>query len=74
MNKVGGSIHFAPGKSYTKSGLHAHDLTQYVHGSIYDWTHHIKELRFGETIGFSNPLDEVKKKPQNGRFLKDNLA
>jgi hypothetical protein len=62
MNKVGGSLHFAPGKSYTRNGVHAHDLTQYIKSSEFDWTHQINDLRFGETVGFSNPLDGVKKK------------
>ncbi len=68
INKVGGSIHFAPGKSYTKNGVHAHDLSQYMRGTTYDWTHDIKELRFGENIGFNNPLDNVKKKVESRKF------
>ncbi len=60
--KVGGNIHFAPGKSYEINGAHAHDLHEYMRGGTdYDWTHEIHSLGFGENVGFSNPLDGVKK-------------
>jgi carbonic anhydrase len=69
VNKVGGSFHFAPGKSYTVDSVHAHDVHEYMKGENYDWTHIIHELGFGEAIGFNNPLDNVKKEANQGKDI-----
>ncbi len=68
MNKVGGNIHFAPGKSYTLNGVHAHDIHDYVKSETYDWTHWIHTLGFGEVVGFENPLDGTKKTSTQGAY------
>ena len=74
INKVGGNIHFAPGKSYTQNSVHAHDLHEYVKGKNYDWTHIIHELGFGENVGFKNPLDSVKKESSQGSLCTHTLT
>ncbi|CAO2578077.1 Endoplasmic reticulum-Golgi intermediate compartment protein 3 [Lemmus lemmus] len=64
VNKVAGNFHFAPGKSFQQSHVHAssflvHDLQSFGLDNI-NMTHYIKHLSFGEDYpGIVNPLDHT---------------
>jgi hypothetical protein len=62
VNKVQGNFHFSPGPSFELQGMHAHDLNDYrKHKKDWRFSHIIHHLSFGESTGFTNPLDNVKK-------------
>jgi hypothetical protein len=68
VNKVQGNFHFAPGPSFELQGMHAHDLNDYrKHAKDWKFSHRIHHLSFGESRGFTNPLDGVDKKA-NGLY------
>lgn len=57
VNKVAGNFHFAPGKSFQQSHVHAHNLQSFYLDNI-NMTHCIWHLSFGEDYpGIVNPLD-----------------
>lgn len=58
VNRVGGSFHIAPGKSFTINHVHVHDVQPYS-SSVFNTTHYIKHLSFGTDIEGANtaPLD-----------------
>ncbi|XP_045511313.1 endoplasmic reticulum-Golgi intermediate compartment protein 3 [Colias croceus] len=60
VNRVGGSFHIAPGKSFTINHIHVHDVQPYS-SSVFNTTHIIKRLSFGSDIKSGNtaPLDGV---------------
>ncbi|XP_041976011.1 endoplasmic reticulum-Golgi intermediate compartment protein 3 isoform X2 [Aricia agestis] len=60
VNRVGGSFHLAPGKSYTSNHVHVHDVQPFS-SSVFNTTHIIKHLSFGTDIKSGNtaPLDGV---------------
>ncbi|XP_072936478.1 endoplasmic reticulum-Golgi intermediate compartment protein 3 [Epargyreus clarus] len=60
VNRVGGSFHIAPGKSFTINHVHVHDVQPYS-SSVFNTTHIIKHLSFGSDIKSANtaPLDGV---------------
>ncbi|XP_038209767.1 endoplasmic reticulum-Golgi intermediate compartment protein 3 [Zerene cesonia] len=60
VNRVGGSFHIAPGKSFTINHIHVHDVQPYS-SSVFNTTHIIKRLSFGSDIKSANtaPLDGV---------------
>lgn len=60
VNKVAGSFHFAPGKSFHQSGISLFDLLASFQTDSYNISHKINKLSFGEEFpGFYNPLDGV---------------
>uniref|UniRef100_A0A0X3NWI7 Endoplasmic reticulum-Golgi intermediate compartment protein 3 n=1 Tax=Schistocephalus solidus TaxID=70667 RepID=A0A0X3NWI7_SCHSO len=75
VNKVAGSFHIAPGKSYGQGHIHVHDL-QAVAGAQFNLSHHINKLTFGAAYpGHQNPLDGSKvivelESPMVSYFLK----
>ncbi|XP_023955227.2 endoplasmic reticulum-Golgi intermediate compartment protein 3 [Bicyclus anynana] len=60
VNRVGGSFHIAPGKSFTINHVHVHDVQPFS-SSVFNTTHIIKHLSFGTDIEGANtaPLDGV---------------
>ncbi|CAL8100765.1 unnamed protein product [Orchesella dallaii] len=57
VNRVSGSFHIAPGKSFTLNHVHVHDVQPYS-SSQFNMTHKIRSLTFGENIpGKTNPID-----------------
>ncbi|XP_026326579.1 endoplasmic reticulum-Golgi intermediate compartment protein 3 [Hyposmocoma kahamanoa] len=62
VNRVGGSFHIAPGKSFTINHVHVHDVQPFS-SSVFNTTHIIKHLSFGNDIKNANantaPLDGV---------------
>ncbi|KAH0876159.1 hypothetical protein HID58_073521 [Brassica napus] len=59
VNKVAGSFHFVPGKTFRHSGFHLQDLLVFQ-GDSYNISHKVNRLTFGERFpGVVNPLDGV---------------
>ncbi|KAH0920360.1 hypothetical protein HID58_028020 [Brassica napus] len=59
VNKVAGSFHFVPGKTFRQSGFHLQDLLVFQ-GDSYNISHKVNSLTFGERFpGVVNPLDGV---------------
>lgn len=71
VNKVIGNFHIAPGKSFSSSQMHVHDLQTYLNSPTkHTFTHTIHSLSFGpplpshllhESHHAQNPLEGVKK-------------
>ncbi|KAL0849130.1 hypothetical protein ABMA28_013479 [Loxostege sticticalis] len=60
VNRVGGSFHIAPGKSFTINHVHVHDVQPFS-SSVFNTTHIIRHLSFGTDIKSGNtaPLDGI---------------
>jgi len=59
INRVSGSFHIAPGKSFSINHVHVHDVQPYS-SNQFNMTHIIRSLSFGESIpGKTNPMDNV---------------
>jgi len=59
VNRVGGSFHIAPGKSYSINHIHVHDVQPYS-TSDFNVTHKIRHLSFGRNVpGKTDPMDGV---------------
>ncbi|XP_023337737.1 endoplasmic reticulum-Golgi intermediate compartment protein 3 [Eurytemora carolleeae] len=59
VNRVGGSFHIAPGKSYSINHVHVHDVQPYS-TSDFNVTHTIRHLSFGRNVpGKTDPMDGV---------------
>ncbi|KAI9552295.1 hypothetical protein GHT06_022659 [Daphnia sinensis] len=57
VNRVSGSFHIAPGKSYAINHVHVHDVQPYS-SEDFNVTHYINSLSFGSSLmGKANPLD-----------------
>lgn len=58
VNRMGGSFHIAPGKSFSLNHIHIHDVHPYS-SSAFNTTHHLRHLSFGERLDAANthPLD-----------------
>ena len=57
VNRVGGSFHIAPGKSFSINHVHVHDVQPFSSGD-FNVTHRIRHLSFGPKVdGQGNPLD-----------------
>ncbi|XP_030746045.1 endoplasmic reticulum-Golgi intermediate compartment protein 3 isoform X1 [Sitophilus oryzae] len=59
VNRVSGSFHIAPGKSFSINHVHVHDVQPFS-SSEFNMTHKIKTLTFGTMIkgGVHNPLED----------------
>lgn len=70
VNRVGGSFHIAPGKSFTINHVHVHDVQPYS-SSVFNTTHYINHLSFGTDIEGANtaPLDGVKGVAKEGAVM-----
>eukprot|EP00096_Caligus_rogercresseyi_P007870 TRINITY_DN25_c0_g3_i1.p1 TRINITY_DN25_c0_g3~~TRINITY_DN25_c0_g3_i1.p1 ORF type:complete len:386 (+),score=113.04 TRINITY_DN25_c0_g3_i1:87-1244(+) len=61
VNRVGGSFHIVPGKSFTLNHLHIHDLQPFSSGE-FNTSHRIRHLSFGSKTALDpggNALDAV---------------
>ncbi|KAJ1530346.1 hypothetical protein ONE63_005259 [Megalurothrips usitatus] len=59
VNRVGGSFHIAPGRSYLIDHVHVHDVQPFS-ASSFNTTHTIRHLSFGLNIqGKTNPIDGI---------------
>ncbi|KAK7788838.1 hypothetical protein R5R35_001327 [Gryllus longicercus] len=57
VNRVGGSFHIAPGKSFSINHVHVHDVQPFS-SSSFNTSHRIRHLSFGKNIpGKTNPID-----------------
>ena len=71
VNRVGGSFHIAPGKSYSINSVHIHDVQPFS-SSDFNMTHRIRHLSFGRQLeGGSdvNPLDGVESVADKGATM-----
>eukprot|EP00088_Acartia_fossae_P067311 TRINITY_DN839_c0_g1_i10.p1 TRINITY_DN839_c0_g1~~TRINITY_DN839_c0_g1_i10.p1 ORF type:complete len:390 (-),score=51.13 TRINITY_DN839_c0_g1_i10:314-1483(-) len=59
VNRVGGSFHIAPGRSFSINHVHVHDVQPYS-SSDFNMTHTIRHLSFGRNVvGKTDPMDGV---------------
>lgn len=60
VNRMGGSFHIAPGKSFSVNHIHVHDVQPFS-SSRFNTSHRINKLTFGGEFGFghTNPLDNL---------------
>jgi len=57
VNRVGGSFHIAPGKSYSINHVHVHDVQPFS-TSDFNVTHTVRHLSFGRNVpGKTDPMD-----------------
>lgn len=70
VNRVGGSFHIAPGKSFTINHVHVHDVQPFS-SSMFNTSHIIQHLSFGTDIESGNtaPLDGVKGLAKEGAVM-----
>ncbi|KAG1695762.1 Endoplasmic reticulum-Golgi intermediate compartment protein 3 [Nymphon striatum] len=69
VNRVGGNFHIAPGRSFTQSHVHVHDI-QSASTNKYNTSHYINYLSFGRAIpGKNNPLDDTKQIADKGAVM-----
>ena len=69
VNRMGGSFHIAPGKSFSINHIHVHDVQPYS-SSTFNTSHRIKHLSFGDQFDFGNtrPLDDHEAIATEGKF------
>lgn len=60
VNRMGGSFHIAPGRSFSINHIHVHDVQPFS-STKFNTSHVIRRLTFGEEFGFgqTNPLDNL---------------
>lgn len=60
VNRVSGSFHIAPGKSFSINHVHVHDVQPFSSGQ-FNTTHKIRHLSFGTSIDSArhNPLKDT---------------
>jgi len=59
VNRVGGSFHIAPGKSFSLNHIHIHDVQPFS-TSDFNLTHTVRHLSFGRNVpGKTDPMDGV---------------
>jgi len=59
VNRVGGSFHIAPGKSFSLNHIHVHDVQPFS-TTDFNLTHTIRHLSFGRNVpGKTDPIDGV---------------
>ncbi|XP_053683376.1 endoplasmic reticulum-Golgi intermediate compartment protein 3 [Sabethes cyaneus] len=70
VNRVGGSFHIAPGKSFSFSHIHVHDVQPFA-SSRFNTSHRINTLSFGEEFGFgqTSPLDSTEEIANEGAMM-----
>uniref|UniRef100_T1E236 Endoplasmic reticulum-Golgi intermediate compartment protein 3 n=1 Tax=Psorophora albipes TaxID=869069 RepID=T1E236_9DIPT len=70
VNRVGGSFHIAPGKSFSISHIHIHDVQPFS-SSKFNMTHRINTLSFGEEFGYgqTRPLDMTEEVATEGAMM-----
>jgi len=72
VNRVGGSFHVAPGKSFSISNVHVHDIQPFA-STDFNLTHRIRHLSFGRQLedggSHVNPLDGVESTASKGATM-----
>jgi len=75
VNRVGGSFHIAPGKSFIINHIHVHDVNPFA-STDFNVTHQIRHLSFGQQLdltsvdaGALNPLDGVEGVAEKGAMM-----
>ncbi|XP_037042799.1 endoplasmic reticulum-Golgi intermediate compartment protein 3 [Bradysia coprophila] len=70
VNRMGGSFHIAPGKSFSLNHIHIHDVHPYS-STTFNTSHTITHLSFGERIHFANthPLDNTPVYAKEGAMM-----
>jgi endoplasmic reticulum-Golgi intermediate compartment protein 3 len=58
VNRMSGSFHIAPGKSFSVNHIHVHDVQPFS-STKFNTSHRINKLTFGEEFGYglTNPID-----------------
>merc|ERR1711971_458292 len=66
VNRVGGSFHIAPGKSFSLNHIHVHDVQPFT-TTDFNLTHTIRHLSFGRNVpGKTDPIDAVTSVAEKG--------
>merc|ERR1712008_321967 len=66
VNRVGGSFHIAPGKSFSLNHIHVHDVQPFS-TSDFNVTHTVRHLSFGRNVpGKTDPMDGTKGVAEKG--------
>ena len=55
VNRVGGSFHIAPGKSFSINSVHIHDVQPFS-STDFNTTHRIRHLSFGRQVSNGHKL------------------
>ena len=59
--RIGGNLHIARGRSNYALGAHMHDLEVFPQDAVFDFSHVIGKVRFGDDFpGVSHPMDGAK--------------
>lgn len=68
VNRVSGSFHVAPGKSFSINHVHVHDVQPFT-SSAFNTTHKIRHLSFGTSIDSAthNPLKDTVSIAEEGK-------
>merc|ERR1719235_2081213 len=70
VNKVGGNVHVALGKSTIRDGKHVHEFNIKDVSDGFNTSHHVHRLRFGQPVhGVESPLEGTTKIVQEGAFM-----
>lgn len=74
VNRMSGSFHLAPGKSFSINHIHVHDVQPFL-SSTFNTTHVINHLSFGEKINYASthPLDGRKAIADEGKYRFNNM-
>lgn len=74
MNRVSGSFHVAPGKSFSINHVHVHDVQPFSSTS-FNTTHLIRHLSFGQAVDSEthNPLKGSVSVAEEGEMFKSKL-
>jgi len=72
VNRVGGSFHIAPGKSFSINSVHIHDVQPFS-STDFNTTHRIRHLSFGRQLEggleSNNPLDGIETVAEKGATM-----
>ena len=75
VNRVGGSFHIAPGKSFIINHVHVHDVNPFA-STDFNLTHHIRHVSFGQQLRDEqgnnqalNPLDDTLAVAEKGAMM-----
>jgi len=72
VNRVGGSFHVAPGKSFSLNSVHIHDVQPFS-STDFNTTHRIRHLSFGRQLEggleSNNPLDGIETVAEKGATM-----
>merc|ERR1712223_1493800 len=72
VNRVGGSFHIAPGKSFSLNSVHIHDVQPFS-STDFNTTHRIRHLSFGRQLEggleSNNPLDNIETTAEKGATM-----